>query len=108
MKTSKASSKNASILQEEELGLDVLVHGESERNDMVEFFGENLAGYVFTEKAWVQSYGTRCVKPPIIFGDIRRENRSPCSIRNMRRVFPTNGQRDAHWSGDDPELVVSA
>ena len=59
---------------QEELGLDVLVHGESERNDMVEFFGENLAGYVFTEKAWVQSYGTRCVKKPIIFGDIRREN----------------------------------
>ena len=59
---------------QEELGLDVLVHGESERNDMVEFFGENLTGYVFTEKAWVQSYGTRCVKPPIIFGDIRREN----------------------------------
>ncbi|NLD32523.1 MAG: 5-methyltetrahydropteroyltriglutamate--homocysteine S-methyltransferase [Trichococcus flocculiformis] len=59
---------------QEELGLDVLVLGESERNDMVEFFGENLAGYVFTEKAWVQSYGTRCVKPPIIFGDIRREN----------------------------------
>ena len=50
----------------------MLVHGEYERNDMVEFFGENLAGYVFTEKAWVQSYGTRCVKPPIIFGDIKR------------------------------------
>ena len=54
------------------MGIDVLVHGEFERNDMVEFFGENLAGYVFTEKAWVQSYGTRCVKPPIIFGDIKR------------------------------------
>lgn len=60
------------IRQQEEIGLDVLVHGEYERNDMVEFFGENLAGYVFTEKAWVQSYGTRCVKPPIIFGDIKR------------------------------------
>ncbi|HKM03730.1 MAG TPA: 5-methyltetrahydropteroyltriglutamate--homocysteine S-methyltransferase [Lachnospiraceae bacterium] len=60
------------IKKQEELGLDVLVHGEYERNDMVEFFGENLAGYVFTEKAWVQSYGTRCVKPPIIFGDIKR------------------------------------
>jgi 5-methyltetrahydropteroyltriglutamate--homocysteine methyltransferase len=60
------------ILMQEELGLDVLVHGEYERNDMVEFFGENLAGYVFTEKAWVQSYGTRCVKPPIIFGDVKR------------------------------------
>lgn len=62
------------IALQEEIGLDVLVHGEYERNDMVEFFGENLSGYVFTEKAWVQSYGTRCVKPPIIFGDIKREN----------------------------------
>ncbi|MEE1071787.1 MAG: 5-methyltetrahydropteroyltriglutamate--homocysteine S-methyltransferase, partial [Cellulosilyticum sp.] len=61
------------IALQEELDLDVLVHGEYERNDMVEYFGENLSGYVFTEKAWVQSYGTRCVKPPIIFGDIKRE-----------------------------------
>ncbi|WP_027634905.1 5-methyltetrahydropteroyltriglutamate--homocysteine S-methyltransferase [Clostridium butyricum] len=61
------------IKLQEELNIDVLVHGEYERNDMVEFFGENLSGYVFTEKAWVQSYGTRCVKPPIIFGDIKRE-----------------------------------
>ena len=60
------------IEQQEEIGIDVLVHGEYERNDMVEFFGENLEGYVFTEKAWVQSYGTRCVKPPIIFGDVKR------------------------------------
>lgn len=60
------------IRVQEELGLDVLVHGEYERGDMVEFFGENLEGYVFTEKAWVQSYGTRCVKPPIIFGDVKR------------------------------------
>ncbi len=57
---------------QEEIGLDVLVHGEFERNDMVEYFGECLNGYVFTEKAWVQSYGTRCVKPPIIWGDISR------------------------------------
>jgi 5-methyltetrahydropteroyltriglutamate--homocysteine methyltransferase len=56
-----------------DLGLDVLVHGEYERNDMVEYFGENLKGYLFTEKAWVQSYGTRCVKPPVIWGDISRE-----------------------------------
>lgn len=60
------------IEKQEEIGIDVLVHGEYERNDMVEFFGENLAGYIFTEKAWVQSYGTRCVKPPIIFGDVKR------------------------------------
>lgn len=60
------------IALQERIGLDVLVHGEYERNDMVEFFGEKLAGFVFTENAWVQSYGTRCVKPPIIFGDIKR------------------------------------
>ncbi len=57
---------------QEEIGLDVLVHGEFERNDMVEYFGEQLNGYLFTEKAWVQSYGTRCVKPPIIWGDVSR------------------------------------
>ena len=57
---------------QEEIGLDVLVHGEFERNDMVEYFGEQLNGYLFTEKAWVQSYGTRCVKPPFIWGDISR------------------------------------
>ncbi len=57
---------------QEKIGLDVLVHGEFERNDMVEYFGECLDGYIFTEKAWVQSYGTRCVKPPIIWGDISR------------------------------------
>ena len=57
---------------QEKIGLDVLVHGEFERNDMVEYFGECLDGYIFTEKAWVQSYGTRCVKPPVVWGDISR------------------------------------
>ena len=61
------------IALQEEIGLDVLVHGEFERNDMVEYFGENLTGFVFTENGWVQSYGTRGVKPPIVFGDIKRE-----------------------------------
>lgn len=60
------------IKLQEKIGLDVLVHGEFERNDMVEYFGENLSGFLFTKKAWVQSYGTRCVKPPIILSDIRR------------------------------------
>ena len=60
------------IKLQEEIGLDVLVHGEYERNDMVEYFGEHLKGCLFTENAWVQSYGTRCVKPPIIWGDISR------------------------------------
>lgn len=62
------------IALQEEIGLDVLVHGEFERNDMVEYFGENLEGYVFTQNAWVQSYGTRCVKPPVIWGDVTRKN----------------------------------
>ena len=57
---------------QEEVGLDVLVHGEPERNDMVQYFGEQMMGYAFTQNAWVQSYGSRCVRPPIIFGDVSR------------------------------------
>lgn len=59
---------------QEEAGLDVLVHGEPERNDMVEYFGEQLEGFAFSKNAWVQSYGSRCVKPPIIYGDVERKN----------------------------------
>lgn len=62
------------IRWQEDIGIDVLVHGEFERNDMVEYFGEQLAGYVFSSNGWVQSYGSRCVKPPIIFGDVSRPN----------------------------------
>ena len=62
-----------SINEQELLGLDVLVHGEAERNDMVEYFGEQLEGYAFSRFGWVQSYGSRCVKPPILYGDISRE-----------------------------------
>lgn len=62
----------ALIRFQEDIGLDVLVHGEYERNDMVEYFGQNLSGFLFTRNGWVQSYGTRCVKPPIIFGDVDR------------------------------------
>ncbi|MFA9439900.1 5-methyltetrahydropteroyltriglutamate--homocysteine S-methyltransferase [Uliginosibacterium sp. sgz301328] len=60
------------VREQEALGLDVFVHGEAERNDMVEYFGEQLAGYAFSQFGWVQSYGSRCVKPPILFGDISR------------------------------------
>ncbi len=60
------------VRKQEELGLDVLVHGEAERNDMVEYFGEQLCGYGFTGNGWVQSYGSRCVKPPVIYGDVYR------------------------------------
>ncbi|WWO97695.1 MAG: 5-methyltetrahydropteroyltriglutamate--homocysteine S-methyltransferase [Candidatus Dasytiphilus stammeri] len=62
------------IYEQEKLELDVLVHGEAERNDMVEYFGENLLGFVITDHGWVQSYGSRCVKPPIIIGDISRKH----------------------------------
>jgi len=62
------------IRWQEEIGLDVLVHGEFERNDMVEYFGEQLDGFLFTTHGWVQSYGSRCVKPPVIYGDVSRPN----------------------------------
>jgi len=67
------------VREQEQLGLDVLVHGEPERNDMVEYFGEQLNGFVFSQWGWVQSYGSRCVKPPILFGDLSRP--SPMTVR---------------------------
>lgn len=67
-----ATQIQEAVKWQEELGIDVLVHGEFERNDMVEYFGEQLDGFAFTENGWVQSYGSRCVKPPIIFGDVSR------------------------------------
>ena len=67
------------IKRQEELGIDVIVHGEFERNDMVEYFGENLKGFTFTSSGFVQSYGSRCVKPPIIFGDVSRPE--PMTVR---------------------------
>lgn len=67
----QAEIKNA-VKWQEEVDLDVLVHGEAERNDMVEYFGELLDGYAFTQNGWVQSYGSRCVKPPVIYGDVQR------------------------------------
>jgi 5-methyltetrahydropteroyltriglutamate--homocysteine methyltransferase len=67
------------IRWQDEIGLDVLVHGEFERTDMVEYFGEQLSGFIFTENGWVQSYGSRCVKPPILFGDVERT--SPMTVR---------------------------
>ena len=64
----------ACIEKQEQLGLDVLVHGEAERNDMVEYFGQQLGGFCFTQNGWVQSYGSRCVKPPVIYGDVYRKH----------------------------------
>ncbi len=71
-KTAMQAEIALSVREQETLGLDVLVHGEAERNDMVEYFGEQLDGYAFSQFGWVQSYGSRCVKPPILFGDISR------------------------------------
>jgi 5-methyltetrahydropteroyltriglutamate--homocysteine methyltransferase len=68
-----------SIHWQEEIGIDVLVHGEFERNDMVEYFGEQLDGFAFSQNGWVQSYGSRCVKPPIIYGDVSRPH--PMTLR---------------------------
>jgi 5-methyltetrahydropteroyltriglutamate--homocysteine methyltransferase len=65
------------IRWQEEIGLDVLVHGEFKRNDMVQYFGEQLSGFVFTKHAWVRSYGSRCVRPPIIYGDVSRPEPKP-------------------------------
>ncbi|CAG2128507.1 5-methyltetrahydropteroyltriglutamate--homocysteine methyltransferase [Cupriavidus campinensis] len=70
------------VRKQEALGLDVLVHGEAERNDMVEYFGEQLCGYAFTENGWVQSYGSRCVKPPVIYGDVYRPE--PMTVETAR------------------------
>ncbi|WP_423737159.1 5-methyltetrahydropteroyltriglutamate--homocysteine S-methyltransferase [Chitinophaga caseinilytica] len=67
------SATRETVRLQEDIGLDVLVHGEFERNDMVEYFGEKLEGFAFTQHGWVQSYGSRCVKPPVIFGDVSRE-----------------------------------
>src|SRR5690606_38861157 len=69
-----AKETEESIRFQEDIGIDVLVHGEFERNDMVEYFGEKLNGFAFSNLGWVQSYGSRCVKPPILFGDISRDN----------------------------------
>lgn len=71
-RTGIAEHIKQAIAEQERLGLDVLVHGEAERNDMVEYFGEHLDGFVFTQNGWVQSYGSRCVKPPVIIGDVSR------------------------------------
>jgi 5-methyltetrahydropteroyltriglutamate--homocysteine methyltransferase len=72
------------VRRQEALGLDVLVHGEAERNDMVEYFGEQLCGYAFTEYGWVQSYGSRCVKPPVIYGDVYRPE--PITVDTARHA----------------------
>ena len=82
----------AAIRWQEEIGIDVLVHGEFERNDMVQYFGEQLSGYAFTKHGWVQSYGSRYVRPPVIFGDVSR----PKPMTVGWSTYELSGERHAH------------
>lgn len=97
------------IIEQERLGLDVLVHGEAERNDMVEYFGEHLDGFVFTQNDWVQSYGSRCVKPPVVIGDVSRPEAITVEWAKLCPVPDRQaGKRHADRSGDHSLLVVPA
>ena len=92
---------------QEDIGLDVLVHGEPERNDMVQYFGEQMLGYVFTQNAWVQSYGSRYVRPPIIFGDVSRPVPMTVEwISYAQSLDREAGQGNAHRPGDDAAVVL--
>ncbi len=99
----------ACIREQEALGLDVLVHGELERTDMVEYFGEQLDGFATTANGWVQSYGSRCVKPPVLFGDIVRPAPMTVGWATLRRR-PHRPAREghAHRAGHHPPVVVRA
>ena len=92
---------------QEDIGLDVLVHGEFERNDMVQYFGEQLAGFAFTKHGWVQSYGSRYVRPPVLFGDVSRPQ--PMTVdwwRYAQSLTDEADEGDADRPRHHPELVV--
>ena len=94
---------------QEDIGLDVLVHGEFERNDMVQYFGEQLAGFAFTRHGWVQSYGSRYVRPPVLFGDVSRPKPMTVRLVALRAIADEEADEgDAHRPGHDPQLVVRA
>ena len=99
---------DACIRHQEQIGLDVLVHGEFERNDMVEYFGQNLNGFLFTKNAWVQSYGTRCVKPPIVWGDVSRRQPDHRGMERLRTVpYQPCDEGHAHRPGHYSQLVLA-
>ena len=94
---------------QEEIGLDVLVHGEFERNDMVQYFGEQLSGFAFTKHGWVQSYGSRYVRPPILFGDVSRPK--PMTVgwwQYAQSLTKKPMKGDADRAGDDPRTGRSS
>ena len=95
------------ILFQEEIGLDVLVHGEFERNDMVQYFAEKLGGFTFTSDGWVQSYGSRCVRPPIIYADISRPKPMTVEWATFRAILNRQtGERYADRTGNHHEMVI--
>ena len=99
----------AAVRWQEEIGLDVLVHGEFERNDMVQYFGEQLSGFAFTKHAWVQSYGSRCVRPPIIFGDVSRPKPMTVEWSTLCAVADEAADEGhADRPGDDAAMVLRA
>ena len=94
------------VEEQEKLDLDVLVHGEAERNDMVEYFGELLSGFAFTQYGWVQSYGSRCVKPPIIFGDVSRPEAMTVALVYLRtKPDQTPDERHVDRPRNHPAMV---
>jgi 5-methyltetrahydropteroyltriglutamate--homocysteine methyltransferase len=107
-KTAMRAEIERSVREQETLGLDVLVHGEAERNDMVEYFGEQLDGYAFSQFGWVQSYGSRCVKPPILFGDISRPKAMTVEWIKYPVAYQQADEGHADRPGDDSELVLRA
>ena len=96
------------IRWQKEIGIDVLVHGEFERNDMVEYFGEQLEGFAFSKNGWVQSYGSRCVKPPIIYGDMSRPNPMTLKWITYAKSLTKKCERNVNRSGYDPPMVFCA
>lgn len=96
------------IKLQEEIGIDVLVHGEFERTDMVEYFGQQLSGFAFTENGWVQSYGSRYVRPPIIYGEYSPSPTHDCARVSSRASFNAKTREgNAHRSCDHSQLVLS-
>ena len=97
------------IRWQEEVGIDVLVHGEAERNDMVQYFGELLGGCAVTQHGWVQSYGSRCVKPPIIYGDVDPQRPHDRALERLCAIADRKtGQRNADWTHNHLAMVFCA
>ncbi len=107
-RTGIAEHIKQAIVEQERLGLDVLVHGEAERNDMVEYFGEHLDGFIFTQNGWVQSYGSRCVKPPVVIGDVSRPQAITVDWAKYAQSLTDKPVKGMPTYGDHSVLVLPA